>query len=36
MVLTPHMLANKSIIDSISVASYNQNKGGQIPRAEEG
>jgi hypothetical protein len=36
MVLTSHMLANGSIVDSILVASYNKNKGGQIPWAEEG
>jgi len=36
MILTSHMLAHGSIVDSISEASYNQNRGGQIPRAEEG
>lgn len=36
MILTAHMLAHGFIVDSIFVASYNQNRGGQIPRAEEG
>jgi len=36
MILTSHMLAHGSIVDSIYEASYNQNRGGQIPRAEEG
>jgi len=37
MILTSQMmLAHESIVDSIFVASYNQNRGGQIPRAEEG
>lgn len=36
MVLTSRMQAPGSIVDSISEAAYNQNKGGQIPRVEEG
>ena len=36
MILTSHMmLAHGSIVDSIFVALYNQNRGGQIPRAED-
>jgi len=37
MILTSQMmLAHESIVDSISVDSYNQNRGGQISWAEEG
>jgi hypothetical protein len=36
MVLISRMLAHGSIVDSISEVSYNQNRGGQILRAEEG
>lgn len=37
MILTSHMiLAHESIVDTSSVDSYNQKKGGQIPWAEEG
>jgi len=37
MILISHMLlAHESIVDTISVDSYNQNKGCQILRAAEG
>ena len=35
MILTSHMLAHGSIVDSISEASYNQENDGLISRAED-